>query len=177
MIVERAREFALEMHGDQKYAGGPYEKHLQDVVNTLIEFGYTSDADLASGWLHDTLEDATPVDITRFFTYDIYDRVWAVTGIGKTRAERTANTIGKLHICKKAVPLKMADRLANMRFSNKNSRKHINMYIDELPKYGQLFFGPMYEEMQSFQKIEETNENITFYNLVTKPSTGRYGIS
>lgn len=156
--LNKARLFAIEAHGDQLYAGKPYVFHLTQVVNVLQEFGYETDTDLlVAGYLHDSLEDTkvTPAEIQSTFGCLVLDMVYAVSGFGPNRAARTANTIKKLHFYPEAIALKMADRLTNMRFSSKDSAKHINMYIDELPKYGDLFYGPMYEEMKLFKKATE----------------------
>lgn len=156
--LNKARLFAIEAHGDQLYAGKPYIFHLTQVVNVLQEFGYETDTDLlVAGYLHDTLEDTkvVPAQLQKEFGQHVYNMVFAVSGFGSTRANRTENTIHKLWVTPEAIALKMADRLANMRFSSNNSRKHINTYIDELPKYGELFYGPMYEEMKLFKKVTE----------------------
>ncbi len=156
--LNKARLFAIEAHGDQLYAGKPYIFHLTQVVNVLQEFGYETDIDLlVAGYLHDTLEDTkvVPAQIQTGFGMHVYEMVFAVSGFGSTRANRTENTVTKLHNYPEAIALKMADRLVNMRFSSKDSRKHFNMYIDELPKYEELFYGPMYEEMKLFKKVIE----------------------
>jgi (p)ppGpp synthase/HD superfamily hydrolase len=152
--LNKARLFAIEAHGDQLYAGKPYIFHLTQVVNVLQEFGYDTDEDLlVAGYLHDTLEDTAvvPAQIQKEFGVRVYDMVFAVSGFGSTRENRTENTVTKLHNYPEAIALKMGDRLANMRFSSKDSLKHFNMYIDELPKYVGLFYGPMYYEMKGFK--------------------------
>jgi (p)ppGpp synthase/HD superfamily hydrolase len=55
-LVQRAREYALRMHGDQKYGDEPYSMHLEDVETILIEFNHISSTLRAAAWLHD-LED------------------------------------------------------------------------------------------------------------------------
>ena len=156
--LNKARLFAIKAHEDQLYAGKPYIFHLTQVVNVLQEFDYDTDTDLlVAGYLHDTLEDTkvVPAQIQKEFGMHVYEMVFAVSGFGSTRANRTENTVKKLHDYPAAIALKMADRLANMRFSSKDSKKHFNMYVDELPKYEELFYGPMYEEMKLFKKVLE----------------------
>lgn len=149
-MINEARLFAIEAHGDQLYAGKPYIFHLTQVVDTLKEYGYPDEELLIAGYLHDTLEDTTvtPKDLKDRFGGVVYQMVFAVSGFGSTRANRTENTLMKLKEYPDAIPLKMADRLANMRFSYGNSHKHFKMYIDELPKYSEVFYGPMYTEMK-----------------------------
>ena len=155
--LNKARLFAIEKHGDQLYGGKPYIFHLTQVVNVLEEFNYIDRDLLVAGYLHDVLEDTNvlPSDLASKFGLPVYNMVFAVSGFGSNRENRTQNTIDKLAQHPEAIILKMADRLANMRFSSKDSRRHFNMYVKELSKYGHLFYGPMYEEMKSFRTIEE----------------------
>lgn len=148
----------MKWHGDQQYGGHPYVYHLDMVYDVLVEFNYVSVEYLKAAYCHDLLEDTkvSPREILRVTeSATILNMVWAVTAEGATRAEKTSDTISKLKLVPYAVPLKMADRLANMRFSSQNSRKHINRYIDELSKYSEVFYGPMYQEMLSFKKVPE----------------------
>ncbi len=152
MMELKARAFAVRKHGNQLYGGLPYVEHLDQVVAVLKEFEYTNPLFTISGYLHDTLEDtdATVREIIYEFGQPVAEIVVAVTAIGKNRAEKTANTIENLKKLKKAIPVKMADRLSNMRFSSAQSRKHIEMYRKELPLYAPLFKKvnkKMYEEM------------------------------
>ena len=56
-IVERAKEFATERHGDQKYGNGlPYTWHLSKVADLAMRLGYPEPIQ-AAAWLHDTVED------------------------------------------------------------------------------------------------------------------------
>ncbi len=148
-----AREFAIQAHGNQKYAEHPYVYHLDQVVGTLYEFGYTNIDMLNSGYLHDVLEDTDVKveELETLFGTQVAKMVCAVTAVGNTREEKTAYTIRKLRMFnQEAIPLKMADRLANMRFSSQNSEKMFKRYCEELPKYAELFQSTnlkMYNEM------------------------------
>lgn len=90
-----AEAFAVAAHGDQRYGGGPYHIHLAAVVRVLNNFGYVG-AYEAAGWLHDVVED-TDVDLATVaerFGPEVASMVDAVTGLGATRAERNARTVG-----------------------------------------------------------------------------------
>ena len=158
--LNKARLFAIERHKDQLYAGKPYVFHLTQVVQVLQEFGYTDLNLLQAGYLHDTLEDTKTNywELHEKFGEPVAALVTAVTGVGDSRNDRTHDTIEKLSGHLAAIPPKMADRLANMRFSSKNSRKHINNYVMELPKYKKLFVfcnKEMYDEMAKFKHVME----------------------
>ena len=70
-IIEKAKAFAIQAHGGQKYGKMPYEYHLQQVVSKLILWrDYNSfkitDEMIAAAWLHDVLED-TPTTHSRLY--------------------------------------------------------------------------------------------------------------
>jgi len=58
-LIEFARDFAALAHADagQTYDGKPYSSHLEDVVKVLLRFNETDKVILASGYLHDVMED------------------------------------------------------------------------------------------------------------------------
>lgn len=61
-IVEKARIFAVERHGDQKYGNDlPYEWHLEKVAALAKRLGYREEIQ-AAAWLHDVVED-TPTSL------------------------------------------------------------------------------------------------------------------
>lgn len=152
-MSKKARDFARKKHGDQMYGKYPYIYHLDLVYNCLKEFGYDYDSNLLdAAYLHDTLEDTNTTyrELRTTFNTTVANMVWAVTGVGKDRAAKTEETILRLQVHPEAIVLKMADRLVNMRFSSKNSRKHIFIYRKELHKYAALFMQTneqMYREM------------------------------
>lgn len=149
-----ARSFAIHKHGNQIYGDYPYVTHLDQVVDCLKEFGYNDRDLINAGYLHDVLEDTVthPFEIAEVFGAVVETMVLAVTAVGVNRAAKTERTILNLKLYPLAIPLKMADRLCNMRFSAKQGRGHIKMYSRELPKYREVFamYNPkMFREMQS----------------------------
>lgn len=52
--VLRARTFAIEAHGEQRYGDQPYSVHLDAVAGLLEPYG--ADAQMI-GYLHDVVED------------------------------------------------------------------------------------------------------------------------
>lgn len=139
--IERARRFALHHHGDQKYGDAPYGLHLEQVVRELRHHGVDSPPMLVAGWLHDVIEDTSATfDVVRAeFGDRVAHLVWAVTGVGKNRRERTQNVHAKLLLYPDAIALKLADRLANVRASAPGS-SHRKMYQSEWP----AFHRPLY---------------------------------
>jgi (p)ppGpp synthase/HD superfamily hydrolase len=115
-LVQRAREFAAFRHHGQFYGPEPYIVHLEAVERVLADHGFVAPHWRAAAWLHDVVED-TPTsigEIEREFGELVAAMVWAVTGDGTNRAERTGSILAKLRLRPAACPLKVADRIANV---------------------------------------------------------------
>lgn len=84
------------------------------------------------GW-HDVVEDTkTPLsEIETLFGRNVAALVNAVSGVGKTRKERNASAYIKLAAYPRAVPLKLADRIANTTHSKTHKHTVYHMYKDE----------------------------------------------
>lgn len=152
---EKARQMAVEVHGEQTYGDKPYEHHLQYVVNILnrFEFEIESDEDFPlfiSAWLHDSLEDT---DLEKFqieneFGEVVADIVWRVTDEeGANRKERKAKTYVKIKESEKAIILKLADRIANVESCLQTNRGLLQMYLKEQPTFS--------ESLKPFSKSEK----------------------
>jgi hypothetical protein len=146
-----ARAFATQVHADQKYDSGtePYVVHLAEVRDVLVEFGWQANAPsyeldlLVSAWLHDVLEDTdiSFSEIHEKFGLKVADLVWAVTGVGGSRKARNEDAYEKMRSLPVAIPLKLADRIANARASKQTSpNKLYAMYRSEyVDFYGRLW--------------------------------------
>ncbi|MEG4286349.1 HD domain-containing protein [Microcoleus sp. A006_D1] len=143
-IVEKAKDFAIAKHANQKYGDRPYSYHLAQVSQVLSEFGYLSDeAIAAAAWLHDTLEDTetTYTELVSEFGHEISDIVFAVTNEpGENRAAKFRKTALKIQSHKKALIVKLADRIANTEASLETNRKLYKMYNKEFPLFKELLY-------------------------------------
>ncbi len=129
-LEEIAWGIAATAHEGQRYGGGPYIVHLELVVGVLREFNEERETMLAAGWLHDVLEDTdtSPADLCRTVGVEVTALVKGVTNEGgKNRAERNAATYPKIRSRPDFVRLKLADRIANVRFGG----REIEMYRKE----------------------------------------------
>lgn len=132
--VVRAATLARIAHAGQRYAGGPYERHLQDVVDVLAEAGVVDPELLAAAWLHDVVEDTgvSREDLAAEFgerVAAIVDAVSVRSGRPSSVARpdswtRTAATPG-------AVLVKLADRIANVRAGGPK----VERYRQEQPRF------------------------------------------
>ncbi len=123
--LSKAYDFALKAHADQKrHSGDPYVIHPVAVADILTELKLDS-ATIATGLLHDTIEDthATYNTIVKEFGTEVADLVDGVTKISVL--ENQANTTTKAENFRKLILatskdirvllVKLADRLHNMR--------------------------------------------------------------
>ncbi|MBL3529097.1 MAG: bifunctional (p)ppGpp synthetase/guanosine-3',5'-bis(diphosphate) 3'-pyrophosphohydrolase [gamma proteobacterium endosymbiont of Lamellibrachia anaximandri] len=117
-LLHRARAFAVEAHGAQRYGDKPYIYHLDQVAGLVESYG--NDAQ-AIGYLHDVVED-TPVnrlEVAEVFGHFVGACVEIVTDEpGRTREERKRKTNQKMRRVsgshELALVVKAADRLANV---------------------------------------------------------------
>jgi (p)ppGpp synthase/HD superfamily hydrolase len=139
-FIGKARHVALTFHHAQSYGDVPYEVHLQDVVNVLLDtldYVEIGDEVIAAAWLHDVVED-TPfelADIEELFGYRVRYVVDAVSGEGddrKARNQSIYDKIGRLDpaLRNMAALVKVADRIANLEHSDPGS-KYRTMYRNE----------------------------------------------
>lgn len=162
-IVEKAKEFAIAKHANQKYGEHPYSYHLAQVSQVLSKFGYAGDeAIAAAGWLHDVLED-TPTTysiLVSEFGKETADIVWAVTSEpGGNRVDRFRKAALKIQSNKKALIVKLADRIANTEASLQSNPKLYKMYIKEFPLFKQLLYNRQdVELMPMWNRLESSNE-------------------
>lgn len=127
-----AIEFAREVHKGEKYGAHEYMKHLIDCY--FFSTKYTEDPLISIACLlHDTVEsDKNILSIIRSkFGDEVADIVWAVTDEeGKTRKEKKAKTYPKIKANKKAVIVKLIDRISNVSntFEHKNDSLKQGVY-------------------------------------------------
>lgn len=157
-LCDLAEKYANEYHRDMKYGDEPYTKHLADVVQVLERFGYAEDSWRAAGWLHDILEDTecSPAWLQKEFGSGVFNLVNAVTtprSIGN-RAARLEFTIRKLQSYPAAIPLKLADRIANVSVCWETQDSRLFMYYKEYPRFRQALIAfhnlnhiPMWAEL------------------------------
>lgn len=133
--------FATLAHSGQMYGEKPYTFHLDMVDGVLVEYGFGEDLELrAAGQLHDVLEDCLTVKVSNLRLVRIPDNtvnyVMAVTSEpGKNRKERNAKTYPKIKAILKAIALKLADRIANVRNSISENSGLLSMYKKEYPEF------------------------------------------
>lgn len=158
--IKIAREFALKVHTTQTYGNiHPYFKHLEDVYNVLIRFGYHEETHqelLVASFLHDTIED-TPTsysDLKKIFGTDVAEIVYCVTDeMGRNRKEKKTKSYPKIRSNPLAVVLKVADRIANAEFSTKEQSPQLEMYRKEYNEFEYYLrvhnqIEPMWDHLQ-----------------------------
>ncbi len=123
-LLSKAFDFAKEAHRDQKrFSGEPYFVHPFETAKILAEL-QMSPVTIASGLLHDTLEDAhiSKKEIEEVFGKEILFLIEGVTKLGKLKyrgAERHNESLRKLFVAVsqdiRVIIIKLSDRLHNMK--------------------------------------------------------------
>jgi len=144
-VVERAKEFAIKRHGNQRYGKYPYEHHLVSVVSLLNSFEFDDEV-VAAGWLHDVVEDTdvTMEELIETFGREIGSIVHAVTdGSGKNREERKTSVYAKIiERGRPAVAVKVADRICNLFESiHEGDKNLIKMYLKERFAFDSIYLS------------------------------------
>ena len=166
--LSSAYEFAVIGHKDQKrQSGDPYVIHPVAVANILTELKLDS-ATIATGLLHDTIEDtyATYKTIEEQFGKEVADLVDGVTkisvfenqAISNSKAENFRKLILATSKDIRVLLVKLADRLHNMRTLNaidkEEKRKRIAKETMEI-------YAPLADRM-GMNRIRDELEDLSF---------------
>ena len=172
--LSKAYDFAVRAHADQKrHSGDPYVIHPVAVADILTELKLDS-ATIATGLLHDTIEDthATYNTIVKEFGTEVADLVDGVTKISVL--ENQANTSTKAENFRKLILatskdirvllVKLADRLHNMRTINAidNIEKK-----ERIAKETMEIYAPLADRM-GMNRIRDELEDLSFGVLNAK---------
>lgn len=166
-MILTSLEFATERHKDQKYGALPYTFHLHSVVNTLNKYNITDPITVASGYLHDVLEDTdtTFEELKEQFGEDVANIVQLVSN--KKSFEETVTGI-----CTnpRAMDVKLADRISNMTQSYFESNKRMmKKYLDQsitlTAYYDQFYSGHIDMYLAYKALVGRVQEK---YNLIIK---------
>jgi (p)ppGpp synthase/HD superfamily hydrolase len=159
IMKEKARKFAIERHGDQKYGEHPYFMHLDEVAKIAKNYG--ENAEIVA-YLHDVVED-TKTDIKEIedeFGHFVANCVSILTDeSGRNRKERKMKTYSKMSKVsgdlELALIVKAADRLANLKACIRtNNENRLLMYKSESLVFKQSVYRENICE-PLWQKIEE----------------------
>lgn len=135
--VGQARRLALRAHRGQLYGLRPYRTHLEAVVQTLERHACTTPVLLATAWLHDALEDTdlTADEIEQRCGVAVRTLVEAVTSRVGNRRTRTDRLLAQLKAQPMAIPVKLADRIANVEACRRTADPRVEMYRKEHPLF------------------------------------------
>ncbi len=172
--LSKAYDFAVKAHADQKrYSGDPYVIHPVAVADILTELKLDS-ATIATGLLHDTIEDthATYNTIVKEFGTEVADLVDGVTKISVLENQATTSTkaenFRKLILATskdiRVLLVKLADRLHNMRTIDaiENSEKK-----ERIAKETMEIYAPLADRM-GMNRIRDELEDLSFGVLNAK---------
>jgi (p)ppGpp synthase/HD superfamily hydrolase len=141
----RMISYAMEMHGEQKYAkSAPYIVHCIGVSNVASRFGFRVD-DVRLGYFvhmgcvgHDILEDtdAKYREVEHRFGKTIAEVVYLLADEkGRDRDEKNAKTWPEIRKNDIARAVKLCDRIFNMETSISNRARQLDRYVAEYPGF------------------------------------------
>ena len=169
--LSKAYNFALKAHKNQKRdSGDPYLIHPVEVANILTELKLDS-ATIATGLLHDTIEDTktTYKTVEKEFGREVADLVDGVTKIseleGKAQENSKAENIRKLILATskdiRVLLVKIADRLHNMRTLDSILEENRKIRI---AKETMEIYAPLADRM-GMNHIRDELEDLSFRKL------------
>ena len=156
-----ARTLALEIHHDQLWGQYFYIEHLDRVHHTLASVG-AARAHGFDAYLHDIYEDGPSEDLDKNrahvrarFGDDTDAVIWAVSGFGETRRTRQLCIVRGIAdlpkpLIARAVNLKMADRIVNMRLCAETMAGNTSLesrnvcMLDRYRKENELGYGELF---------------------------------
>ncbi|MFZ9006685.1 MAG: HD domain-containing protein [Nitrosopumilaceae archaeon] len=167
-LFEKARNFALEKHKNQKRPDGitPFYKHLEGVVFRLKNIGIVNNEILSAAWIHDVLEktETSFDEINEIFGNSVSVLVLSLTkdsNLPKKEIEsqyvqqlKNASTEAKL--------IKLCDISANVKdVSNSTmSKTQKNKRIKKLFHYLRIIKKDLSEQKENYPKIQELIDGI-----------------
>ena len=166
--LSKAYNFAVKAHENQKRdSGDPYVIHPVAVANILTEMKLDS-ATIATGLLHDTIEDthATYQTIEEEFGKEVADLVDGVTkitefenqAISNTKAENFRKLILATSRDIRVLLVKLADRLHNMRTINAITD---NKKKERIARETMDIYTPLADRM-GMNRIRDELEDLSF---------------
>jgi len=172
--LNKAYNFAVKAHKNQKRdSGDPYSIHPIAVANILTELKLDS-ATIATGLLHDTIEDthATYETIKNEFGQEVADLVDGVTKISVFENQATstskAENFRKLILATskdiRVLLVKIADRLHNMRTIEAISKTEKK---ERIAKETMEIYAPLADRM-GMHRIRDELEDLSFKVLNNK---------
>lgn len=194
-MKEKAREFAVERHGEQKYGDLPYFVHLDEVAEIASKYG---DKAITVAYLHDVVEDTETEleEIENEFDSFTSKCVAVLTDEpGANRKERKAKTYDKMAKVggelELALLVKVADRLIREGRMTEHGLVHIdaakadtrweNAYVVseiEVPEDFLTTLDCNPKAKRFFETLNKSSRYVIAYGLISakKPETrqGRF---
>lgn len=156
-LEQKAFHFAAKAHVGQFYGDIPYTKHLEAVVQVLIDCGYKDETTICSGFLHDILEncDVSYNDLKKEFNEEIAETVFCLTDeLGRNRKEKKEKTYPKLSRNPRSIIVKLGDRIANIEHGKKTDSNFQEMYRKEHEQFKWILYKPGHGE-KLWERLEK----------------------
>lgn len=166
-IIQFAKDFAIQNHGEQDHGCLKIGEHLADVASHVSHHAKKSetselyhDTTVAAAWLHDVVEDTSvTLELLEDALHDAkfaFDDVFYVTqtvravtdGSGRSRKERHLKTYWKIRDNAQALLVKLCDRRHNHERSIRHGEIYAAMYAKEYDYFKFALWRPnQYKEL------------------------------
>ena len=164
-LVQKACDFALRAHADQKrLSGEPYFNHVFATAKNIAELGMDATT-VSAGFLHDVVEDAgvKPEDLEKEFGSEIRFLVEGVTKLGKIKYQGTSRyneSLRKFFIAVsqdiRVLIIKLCDRLHNIQtLQYVRPEKQLRIAKETLEIYAPLAYRLGIKKLQ--RNLEDTS--------------------
>jgi GTP diphosphokinase / guanosine-3',5'-bis(diphosphate) 3'-diphosphatase len=177
-VLNRAYVYSMKAHGAQlRESGDPYFSHPVEVAGLLAQMKLDG-ASIATGLLHDTVEDtlATLDDIERLFGREIARLVDGVTKLSRLELQsdqtKQAENFRKLVLAMsediRVLLVKLADRLHNMqtlRFVRSDEKRR------RIARETMEIYAPLAERI-GMQRMKDQLEDLAFAELYPEARAG-----
>lgn len=138
-MIKHAKSIAMLYHANQrrKYTGELYYKHLQNVAEKVIEWGFDDVHMICAAYLHDIVEDQKFCleTIKSAWGFETAQYVWYLTNyplVAGNRAKRHAMDVERLSQAPwQAKVIKCADLIDNTSTIVKHDPNFAKIYLDE----------------------------------------------
>lgn len=149
--MDNVIKYAIEKHykAGNRYGEHLYDYHLNSVQIVgkhyfrVLRIPKSEQIVLEKAiWCHDILTDTgeSRENLRRLIGEEAEEIVWCVSGFGKNRKERNKDEIRKTKTNRKAVFVKLCDRIANVKKSKHSNKSLFKMYKKEHTKFKQTLY-------------------------------------
>jgi (p)ppGpp synthase/HD superfamily hydrolase len=135
---KKAKLMAIMSMGGKEYFNHPFKKHIEDIEQTLISYGFKDERLLIALWVANIQREDVPFKARiQMFGRDVVKLAFGFNRTNITRRKDLKdNEKEKLAINKDVITLRLAERIANINYAiNNNDSTTFDMYVNSYEDY------------------------------------------